>query len=76
MNGCGVGITDVLHGFGERPVIVLFALITQLGDVWFLFLLSGGVYIAGEKLPTGGSIGDGDCSYSDSCSPISPSSGF
>jgi len=51
MNGRGVGITDVLHGAAEWPVIVLFALVTQLGDVWFLFLLGSTLYVAGERLP-------------------------
>ena len=53
-NGRGVGITELLQGYGEWPVIVLFSLITQLGDVWFLFLLSGGLYVAGEELPRWG----------------------
>lgn len=53
-NGRGVGITDLLQGYGEWPVIVLFALITQLGDVWFLFLLGGSLYVAGEEFPRWG----------------------
>jgi len=33
---------------------VLFALLTQLGDVWFLFLLGGMLYVAGDELPRWG----------------------
>ncbi|WP_435182077.1 phosphatase PAP2 family protein [Halorussus sp. AFM4] len=31
--------------------MVLFASITQLGDVWFLFLLGSGLYVTGDELP-------------------------
>lgn len=50
-NGRGIGLTDVLHGHAPWSVIVLFALITQLGHVWFLFLLGGVLYVAGEDVP-------------------------
>lgn len=46
-----VGITELLHGYAEGPVLVLFALLTQLGDVWFLFLLASVLYITGTELP-------------------------
>lgn len=49
-----IGITDVVHNAAEGPVILLFGLITQLGDVWLLFLLSGSLYIAGTALPQWG----------------------
>lgn len=47
----GVGITKMLQEYGEWPVVVLFALITQLGDVWFLLLLGSVLYVAGDELP-------------------------
>jgi len=50
-NGRGVGITEWLHGAAEWPVIVFFALVTQLGDVWFLFLFGSALYVAGDRLP-------------------------
>lgn len=50
-NGRGVGVTELLQGYTEWPVVLLFAVITQLGDVWFLFLLSSVLYV------TGGSFG-------------------
>ncbi|SEW19505.1 phosphatase PAP2 family protein [Halobacterium jilantaiense] len=50
-NGRGVGITEWLHGGAEWPVVVLFALVTQLGDVWFLFLAGTALYVAGDRLP-------------------------
>lgn len=52
--GRGVGITEALHGAATWPVILLFGLITQLGDVWFLFLLGGCLYVAGGALPRWG----------------------
>lgn len=53
-NGRGVGITEMLHGSAEWPVLVFFALVTQLGDVWFLFLLGSALYVAGDQLPRWG----------------------
>ncbi|WP_254544853.1 hypothetical protein [Halomarina pelagica] len=47
----GIGITELLHGQAPWIVIVSFTLVTQLGDVWFLFLLGGVLYIGGEALP-------------------------
>ncbi|WP_245800135.1 phosphatase PAP2 family protein [Haladaptatus litoreus] len=41
----------MLGGQAPWAVILLFALITQLGDVWFLFLLSGVLYVGGEYVP-------------------------
>lgn len=46
----GVGVTELLHG-QSTVVVVLFALFTQLGDVWFLFLLGGVLYVMGDELP-------------------------
>ncbi|KYH24219.1 PAP2 superfamily protein [Halalkalicoccus paucihalophilus] len=48
---CGIGITELLYGQAPWQVIVLFAVISQLGDVWFLFLLGGSLYIAGRHFP-------------------------
>lgn len=53
-NGRGAGITDVLHASAEWPIVVLFGVITQLGDGWFLFLLGGSLYVAGDELPRWG----------------------
>jgi membrane-associated phospholipid phosphatase len=47
----GVGLIDYLQDVLNGPAIVLVALLTQLGDVWLLFCLSGGLYIAGEHVP-------------------------
>lgn len=45
----GLGIPDALGGlFGEVGVVVL-AACTQLGDVWFLFVLAGGLYLASTR---------------------------
>ncbi|WP_435181640.1 phosphatase PAP2 family protein [Halorussus sp. AFM4] len=52
--GRGVGVTQALHGAADRPVLVLFAVTTQLGDVWFLFLLGGALYVAGDQFPRWG----------------------
>jgi membrane-associated phospholipid phosphatase len=49
--GRGVGVTEFLHGQADWPVVVLFGLVSQLGDVWFLFLLGGVLYVAGEFTP-------------------------
>lgn len=52
--GRSIGVTEALHGSVPDPVLVLFALLTQLGDVWFLFLLGGMLYVAGDELPRWG----------------------
>jgi len=48
-NGRGVGITEMLHGAADWPVLVLFALLTQLGDAWFLFALGSVLYVTGDR---------------------------
>ncbi len=53
-NGRGVGITEMLHGQVEVLIVALFAVITQLGDVWFLFLLGSILYVAGDAIPRWG----------------------
>ena len=45
-----VGEFAVLEGLPEA-VVVIAALATQLGDVWFVFLLLGLLYWFGDKLP-------------------------
>lgn len=47
----GLGVTEFLHGGADVAVIALFALLTQLGDVWFLFVLGSTLYLAGSELP-------------------------
>jgi membrane-associated phospholipid phosphatase len=49
--GRGVGVTEFLHGGADVAAIALFALLTQLGDVWFLFALGSALYVAGTVLP-------------------------
>lgn len=43
-----VGVVELLHG-AASDIIILFALLTQLGDIWFLFLLGGFLYVAGDE---------------------------
>ncbi|WP_236044618.1 phosphatase PAP2 family protein [Haloarcula nitratireducens] len=52
-DGRAIGITEFLQ-VHEGPLLVLFALLTQLSDVWFLFLLGGVLYITGDELPRWG----------------------
>lgn len=47
----GLGLTDLLHGQAPWTVIVLFAVITQFGDLWFLFFLGSVLYVGGEAVP-------------------------
>ncbi|SIR69043.1 PAP2 superfamily protein [Haladaptatus litoreus] len=49
--GYGIILPGLLGSQAPWVVILLFALITQLGDVWFLFLLSGVLYVGGEYVP-------------------------
>lgn len=49
--GRGVGVADLLRVSGDVPV-VLVGLLTQLGDAWFLLLVAGGLYVAGDAVPT------------------------
>ncbi len=50
-NGRSLGITEMLQAYREGPIVVFFALTTQLADVWFIFLLGGTLYVAGEEMP-------------------------
>ncbi|WP_336002901.1 phosphatase PAP2 family protein [Halorientalis halophila] len=44
-------MADWLHGYAEGPILVAVALLTQLGDVWLLFLLGGVAYVAADEVP-------------------------
>ena len=46
----GVGITEALQRLPD-VLAPVFALLTQLGDVWFVFLVLVLLYAAGERLP-------------------------
>ncbi|MEF8840286.1 MAG: phosphatase PAP2 family protein [Haloarculaceae archaeon] len=46
----GVGLVEVLESLPD-PVVVLFALLTQLGDLWFYFLVLSVLYFFGDRLP-------------------------
>jgi membrane-associated phospholipid phosphatase len=48
-SGRGVEITELLSAEATWPVVVSFALLSQLGDVWFYFLLGSVCYVAGAK---------------------------
>lgn len=50
----GIGISEALHGSAQDLVLVFFALLTQLGDVWVLLLLGGVHYVAGDRFPKWG----------------------
>lgn len=49
--GRGVGVTESLAAGSEWPLVLVVALLTQLGDVWLLGLVGGVAYLAGERLP-------------------------
>lgn len=46
-----MGSTELLSAEATWPVVVSFALLSQLGDVWFSFLLGGVCSVAGTKTP-------------------------
>ncbi|MFC7196242.1 phosphatase PAP2 family protein [Halosimplex aquaticum] len=50
----GIGVTEAIHSLAEWPVVLLFGLVTQLGDGWFLFVLGGTLFVAGEEFPLWG----------------------
>lgn len=50
----GIGLVEALQGWASEPLLIVFALLTQLGDVWFLFLLGGLLYVAGDQFPRWG----------------------
>jgi membrane-associated phospholipid phosphatase len=45
----GIGVTEGLSGTTPESVVALFALITQLGGIWFYFLVLSVTYIIGER---------------------------
>lgn len=47
---CGVGETAFAAGLAD-PILVLAALVTALGDAWFVFGLLGVLYWSGDALP-------------------------
>ena len=44
-----LGVTDLLTQFFGDVGTVVFAVLTQLGDVWFLFVLAGGFYLGSTR---------------------------
>lgn len=55
----GLGVTEALEAL-PGVVVVCFALLTQLGDVWFLSILVGLTYWVGPHLPRIGDAVDSD----------------
>ena len=56
MSTHGVGLVEALSALPD-VVVVLFALLTQLGDLWFYFLALSVFYFFGDRLPRlGGAI--------------------
>jgi membrane-associated phospholipid phosphatase len=57
MSTHGIGLVEA---FGTLPdaVVVLFALLTQLGDLWFYFVVLSALYFFGDRLPRLGSAVD------------------
>ena len=49
--GHGLGVTEFVAGNAPEPVVVLFAVLTQLGGLWFYFLALTVTYSLGERLP-------------------------
>jgi membrane-associated phospholipid phosphatase len=50
MSTHGVGLVEALESLPD-PVVVLFVLLTQLGDLWFYFLTLSTLYFFGDRLP-------------------------
>lgn len=50
MSTHGIGVVEMLESLPD-PLVVLFVLLTQLGDLWFYFLVLSGIYLSGERLP-------------------------
>jgi membrane-associated phospholipid phosphatase len=44
--GRDLGVTETLRTLFDGSAELLLALVTQLGDVWFLFVLAGAVYVS------------------------------
>jgi membrane-associated phospholipid phosphatase len=50
MSTHGIGLVEALETLPD-PVVVLFVLVTQLGDLWFHFLSLSALYFFGDRLP-------------------------
>ena len=50
MSTHGVGLVEAMEALPD-PVVVLFVLLTQLGDLWFYFLALSLLYFFGDRLP-------------------------
>ena len=57
MSTHGVGLVEAL-GTLPDPVVVLFVLLTQLGDLWFYFLALSTLYFFGDRFPRLGAAVD------------------
>jgi len=57
MSTHGVGLVEALETLPD-PVVVLFVLVTQLGDLWFYFLGLSTLYFFGDRLPRVGAAID------------------
>ncbi|WP_273836386.1 phosphatase PAP2 family protein [Halococcus sp. PRR34] len=47
--GRGLGVPDALGGLFDEVGVVVLAALTQLGDVWFMSVLAGGLYLASTR---------------------------
>lgn len=47
----GIGVVSELQQLVDGPVVLFFALLTQLGDVWFLFFLASVLYVVDGHTP-------------------------
>lgn len=54
--GHGIGVTEFLTANTPDVVVVLFALLTQLGGLWFYFVGLTVAYTLGERLPPEGLV--------------------
>ena len=50
MSTHGIGLVEALESLPD-PVVILFVLLTQLGDLWFYFLVLSALYAFGDRLP-------------------------
>jgi len=50
MSTHGVGLVEAMDTLPD-PVVVLFVLVTQFGDLWFYFLALSTLYFFGDRLP-------------------------
>ena len=57
MSTHGVGLVEAFEALPD-PVVLLFVLVTQLGDLWFYFLALSVLYFFGDRLPRLGEVVD------------------